>query len=51
MGGDPGIDRGVVGYSYPASEQLAEWLNDPDSGGVWNSDVLVRGRTVRDGYQ
>lgn len=35
MPGDPGIDNGVVGYSYPASEQFAEWSYECESGGVY----------------
>jgi hypothetical protein len=35
MAGEPGMERGVVGYSYPDSEQFAEWSNVCDRGGVY----------------
>jgi hypothetical protein len=43
MAGDPGMERGVVGYSYPDSEQLAEWSKVCDRGGVyWKEKKMVR---------
>ena len=47
--GDPGIDRGVVGYAskLPESEQAAEWSYECDRGGVYCAKHIPRQQRAR----